>query len=143
MASFAGIENFIPLWLFLNGKVMELSKANAPSDGHDDSEPADESSLRAEMARSLARGGMPGVQVISWETADKILSPKRRELIETLQGGDVESVRGLARQLDRDKGQVSRDLGTLSEHGIVRFEESGRAKKPVLTQKHIVIEPVV
>lgn len=122
---------------------MGLSKANAPSDGHDDSEPSDQSSLRAEMARSLARGGMSGVQVISWATADKILSPKRRELIETLQGGDVESVRGLARQLDRDKGQVSRDLGTLSEHGIVRFEESGRAKKPVLTQKHIVIEPVV
>jgi predicted transcriptional regulator len=86
---------------------------------------------------------MSGVQVLSWDTADKVLSPKRRELIETLQQTDVESVRGLARQLGRDKGQVSRDLGTLAEHGIVQFEESGRAKRPVLTQEHIVIEPVV
>ncbi|SDY97605.1 HVO_A0114 family putative DNA-binding protein [Halopenitus persicus] len=86
---------------------------------------------------------MSGVQVISWDTADKVLSPKRREIIETLRAEDVESVRGLARKLDRDKGQVSRDLGTLAEHGIVRFEESGRAKKPVLTQDHLVIEPVV
>lgn len=120
-----------------------MSETDSPSDTHDGSEQDGGPSLRAEMARSLARGGMSGVQVISWDTADKVLSPKRRELIETLQRTDAESVRGLARQLGRDKGQVSRDLGTLAEHGIVQFEESGRVKRPVLTQEHIVIEPVV
>lgn len=99
--------------------------------------------LRAEMARSLARGGMPGVQVITWEVADEILTRKRRELIETLRTSEVESVRGLAREVGRDKAQVSRDLGVLAEHGVIQYEKNGTAKQPRLTQQHIVVEPVV
>ncbi|MFC5133794.1 MULTISPECIES: ArsR family transcriptional regulator [Haloferacaceae] len=95
------------------------------------------------MARSLARGGMDGVQVISWESANTVLTPKRREIVETLRQGDVESVRGLARKLDRDKGQVSRDLADLAEIGVVRYEKNGNAKRPTLTQDHVVVEPIV
>lgn len=99
--------------------------------------------LRAEMARSLARGGMAGVQVISWETANEVLTPKRKEIIETLREREVGSVRDLARVLERDKGQVSRDLGKLAEHGVIRYEKQGNAKAPYLTQKHVVVEPIV
>lgn len=97
---------------------------------------------RARMAQALARGGMDGVQVISHESAEVVLTPKRREVIETLRSADVESVRGLARRLDRDKGQVSRDLGTLAEHGVVNYHSEGRSKRPYLTQEHIVVEPL-
>lgn len=86
---------------------------------------------------------MSGVQVLSWATADEVLTPKRRELIETLRTTDADSVRALARELDRDKGQVSRDLGALAEHGIVRYETNGNAKQPRLTQEHLIIEPIV
>lgn len=99
--------------------------------------------LRGEMVRSLARGGMTGVQVISWESAQTALTPKRREIIETLRSEDVDSVRGLARLLDRDKSPVSQDLSKLAELGIVRYEERGSAKSPQLTQEHVVVEPVV
>lgn len=95
------------------------------------------------MARALARGGMEGVQVLSLEAADEILTPKRVEIIELLGSEDVESVRELARRLGRDKGQVSRDLGKLAEHGVIRYEEAGRAKTPHLTQERIVVEPIV
>jgi predicted transcriptional regulator len=69
------------------------------------------------MARSLARGGMAGVQVIGRDAADEVLSPKRRALTEALRGDNAESVRGLARQLNRNKGQVSRDSGGLTKPG--------------------------
>lgn len=98
---------------------------------------------RAEMARALARGGMEGVQVLSLETAQKVLTPKRYEIIDLLSREDVDSVRALARQLGRDKGQVSRDLQELAEHAIIRYDTDGRSKSPRLTQKHIVIEPLI
>ena len=98
---------------------------------------------RAEMARALARGGMEGVQVLSLETAQRVLTPKRYEIIDVLSREDVASVRALARRLDRDKAQVSRDLQDLAEYGIIRYDTDGRAKRPRLTQEQVVIEPLV
>lgn len=110
---------------------------------HNDSSDDERRDRRAEMARALARGGMDGVHVISLEQAAEVVTPRRQEIIETLGRGEYESVRELARVLDRDKGQVSRDLGLLAEHGIVRFETEGRSKSPRLAQEHVVIEPIV
>lgn len=107
-----------------------------------DRDPDDRLERRQQMAQALARGGMDNVQIISVDSAETVLTPKRRELIEILRTADVESVRELARRADRDKGQVSRDLGQLAEHGIIEYEEGGRAKQPVLTQDHLLIEPI-
>ena len=112
---------------------------NGPDRGAQDSDRAER---RARMARALARGGMDGVQVLSLESAEKVLTSKRRELVEILRTQEVESVRDLARRAGRDKGQVSRDLGVLAEHGVVSYEEDGRSKRPYLTQEHIVVEPI-
>ena len=95
------------------------------------------------MARALSAGGMEGAQVLSLEVAQKVLTPKRYEIIDYLSRKDVESVRELARQLGRDKAQVSRDLGVLAEHSIIRYDTDGRSKSPRLTQEHLVIEPLV
>lgn len=97
---------------------------------------------RAELARALARGGLDGVQVISHESAERVLAPGRRELIDALRAESVDSVRDLARRLDRDKGHVSRDLAVLAEHGVVEYEDAGRAKRPVLVQEHVIVEPL-
>lgn len=98
---------------------------------------------RSEMARALASGGMEDVKILSLEEADELLTPKRQEIVEALSQGEYASVRGLARELDRDKGQVSRDLGTLAEHGIVTYDTDGRSKSPRLTQERVVVEPIV
>jgi len=105
--------------------------------------PEQRQARRAEMATALARGGMEGVHVLSLEQADEVLTPKRQEIIEALGHGEYESVRQLARELDRDKGQVSRDLTVLSTHAIITYEEDGRSKSPRLTQDHVVVEPIV
>jgi len=132
------------LWFKYNDTENSMSdtehNVSAPADGE---EPRDQSDLRGQMARSLARGGMPNVQVISWESAETALTSKRREIIETLREVEPDSVRALARELERDKSQVSNDLSTLAELGIIRYEQNGNAKAPRLTQDHIVVEPIV
>lgn len=97
---------------------------------------------RRQMAQALARGGMENVHVLSHESAETVLTPKRREIIGELRQHDVDSVRELARRLDRDKGDVSRDLATLATHGVIKYDEDGRAKRPYLDQDHIVVEPI-
>lgn len=99
--------------------------------------------LRALMAKSLAAAGMTGVNVIDRKTADLVLTDRRYELLQTIKHEDPESVRDLARTVDRDKGAVSRDLATLCKAGVVTYEENGRAKRPVLAQEHLVVEPIV
>lgn len=95
------------------------------------------------MGHSLAKGGMKGVQVISLETAKELLTDNRIEIIEYLQTNDPQSIRALARDLDRDKGHVSRDLKELAKHGIVDFETDGRTKRPYLQHEHLVVEPIM
>lgn len=102
----------------------------------------DRTELRQELAHALAKGGMVDVHVISHETAENVLTPRRREIIRTLKQKEVESVRGLARTLGRDKGAVSRDLSALADSSIITYETDGRAKRPVLVSEHVVIEPI-
>lgn len=94
------------------------------------------------MARALARGGMDGVNVLSHESAERVLTERRRELVAVLDRDEVASVRDLARRVERDKAQVSRDLGVLAEHAVVDFEETGREKRPYLANDHLVVEPI-
>jgi len=111
-----------------------------------DFQPSDEERIerRSTMARALARGGMEGAHVISIETAREVLTPKRFEIIDYLRDGDaVDSVKSLADRLNRDHGQVSRDLGVLAEHGIIEYDTAGRAKQPKLAAEHLVVEPLV
>lgn len=70
-------------------------------------------------------------------------TPKRQESIEALGLGEYESVQQFARELDRDKGQVSRDLKTLSKHATISSDEQDRSKPPWLNQEHVVVEPIV
>jgi predicted transcriptional regulator len=132
------------LWFKYNDKKNSMPDAESNMSGPENrDEPSTRPDLRGKMARSLARGGMSGVQVISWESAETALTPKRREIIEILREIDPGSVRALARELGRDKSQVSNDLSTLAELGIIEYEKNGNAKAPRLTQDHIVVEPIV
>ncbi len=113
----------------------------APSDESPNGESRSE--RRKMLARTLAQGGVTGVHVISYESAQEVLTEKRRELVETLADEEVESLQGLADFVGRDKSQVSRDLGLLAEHGIIGFEKDGNKKRPYLQHDHIVVEPIL
>ena len=56
----------------------------------------------------------------------RALTPKRWELIEKLQSTGPNSVRGLARALERDVKRVHEDVGALMECGLVTRTEEGK-----------------
>lgn len=96
---------------------------------------------RRELARLLAQSGRE-VRVVSHETAREVLTDRRRELLWAIEEYEPASIRELAAALDRDDGQVGRDLRTLAEHALVTFEQEGRGKRPVLTAETVVVEPI-
>jgi predicted transcriptional regulator len=98
---------------------------------------------RREMAQALAKGGLNGVHVLTHESAREVLTPRRVELLHTIRDQEPDSVRELARESDRDHGQVSRDLETLATHALVAFETEGRRKRPIVSHDRVVIEPVL
>lgn len=71
----------------------------------------------------------------------RILTPKRMEMIETLmsEGTEVGSIRELAEVLDRNPSEVHEDVHTLEEYGIVVLRDEGRAKRPVVPYDDINI----
>ena len=99
------------------------------------------------FARDLNAQGYTDVLMLRRENGRDVLTESRLTLIDYLErhGDDVESVRDLARRLDRDKGAVSKDLRRLAELDVIEYEGSGNgeAKRPVLKHDHIVIEPVI
>jgi DNA-binding transcriptional ArsR family regulator len=82
------------------------------------------------------------VYILPQEGADEILTQKRMEIIETLREKDIESIRGLSRNLDRDVSAVSRDLEILRENDIIEYSEERGRKRPQLTTEKIVVEPL-
>lgn len=59
-----------------------------------------------------------------------IISPKRWELIEGLQGLGPSTIRGLARALGRDVKRVHEDVSTLMEWGLIEKDETGKVAVP-------------
>lgn len=98
---------------------------------------------RYTVANALGEAGFGDVFVLSHEAADRALTESRREILNVLVADDIESQGELARRLDRDPGNVGRDLDVLVDEGLVERIQNGRAKKPVLTHDTYVVEPVV
>ena len=96
-----------------------------------------------EYLRCLSNTGLEDVHVLRRETAERVLTGARMELVEAISTEDFDSVRALARHVDRDVSIVSRDLDVLYEAGVIDFESNGRAKRPVLDKENIFVEPVV
>ena len=81
--------------------------------------------------------------VVNFQDASRlqrILTPRRLELVRSLMDAPAESMRDLADRLDRDVRQVHDDLQILSEYRIVHFREEGGAKKPFVPYATVKIE---
>lgn len=72
--------------------------------------------------------------------ASRILTSERRRIIIYLQDhGPAESIRDLAEALERDPAAVSRDIHLLTDAGLLRIEEVGRAKHIHATGRPIIV----
>ena len=119
------------------------SDAGGPADGRI----AERVLKQDEFASDLNARGYTDVLVLRRENARDVLTDSRLAIIQCLDqhGESITSVSDLARQLDRDKGAVSKDLRRLAGFDIIAYEGrgNGEAKRPILKHEHIVVEPVV
>jgi predicted transcriptional regulator len=124
-----------------------MSRPDADTSGGPDDRITERILRRDEFAADLNAQGYTDVLVLRRENGRDVLTESRLELVGYLErhGDEIESVRDLARRLDRDKGAVSKDLRRLAELDIIEYEGSGggKAKRPVLKHAHVVVEPVV
>ena len=70
----------------------------------------------------------------------RLLTPKRLELLRTVMERPPDSIRNVATRLDRNVSDVHSDLQLLAEYSVVEFEEAGRAKRPVVPYDAIRVE---
>jgi predicted transcriptional regulator len=80
--------------------------------------------------------------VVAFADADelsKLLTERRMETIEVIMTEEPDSIRELARILDRGLREVHDDVHTLEEYGVVELRDEGRYKKPVVPYDDIDI----
>lgn len=94
------------------------------------------------LADALASAGHRDIYVLAREDARRVLDEHREAILDYLRDHEVSSVSELANALDRDTGNVSRDLQMLADHGIVNMTVDGRAKVPELVHELVVVEPL-
>lgn len=84
------------------------------------------------FAKAWKTGNSPGdtLQFESPAALFRVLTPKRWELVERLQTLGPSSVRGLARELERDVKRVHEDVRSLMQVGLIVRTEEGAFHVP-------------
>ncbi len=77
--------------------------------------------------------------VIRLAQGSEILTDKRLAILRLLGSAPVDSVSSLAAAQGRRLDAVSKDLKILHDEGVIRFERSGRTKRPLLAVDRLVI----
>lgn len=103
---------------------------------------SDQEQLRQSVARALTAGGFDDVCVLTAETADELLTPRRRGILQTLANNEFESQQALAKHLGHHPGNLARDLDALESAGIVTTDGDGRTKVPSLEHDTVIVEPL-
>lgn len=74
------------------------------------------------------------------ETFGRIFRPTNLELLEAIADHEPESIRELARIVDRHPPEVTQNVTELSDYGLIELEQNGRAKRPVIWYDEIDID---
>lgn len=93
---------------------------------------ADLLEMGAAFVGALETGSYQG-EVFTFETPAtlfQVITPKRWELLDKLQGKTALSIRELAKQLGRDVKNVHTDVSKLLDIGLLERDESGRIFSP-------------
>lgn len=80
------------------------------------------------------------LSVESLATLSRVLRETNLELLEAIVRHDPESMRETARLVGRSIPQVKDNLDELDSYGLIRLEQNGRAKRPVVPYDEIEID---
>jgi len=111
------------------------------------SKPAGEAEVTPLTGRKLSRAVIDrtddkDVLVLSLESANKITTDERLRMMDILKEREFDSIRQLARVLDRDPSVVKKDLDLLFKYDVIEYIEERGRKKPRLKHDHVLVEPV-
>lgn len=70
-----------------------------------------------------------------------VFNERTYTLLRTIREDDPESIRETARMVGRDVKNVHQELTRLEALGVIRFDETGRSKRPVFPYDDLVISP--
>lgn len=76
---------------------------------------------------------------------ERVLTRRRLEIVQVLADDDVEveSIRDLARRLDRHVSIVKEDLDVLARNDLVAYETEGNRKIPALKHRNVFVKPLL
>jgi predicted transcriptional regulator len=72
----------------------------------------------------------------------EVFNERTYTLLRVIRDEGPASIRETARLVGRDKKNVHEELTTLEALGVIRFEEEGRAKKPVFPYDELIVTPL-
>jgi predicted transcriptional regulator len=96
-----------------------------------------------ETAEAVAEGQPDENRVVAFEDTtaiQRLLTPKRLELLKSVMADPPASLRQLAARLDRSPSEVHSDVHLLADYDIIEVETVGRAKRPSVPYDSIEIE---
>ena len=82
----------------------------------------------------------PKIWFESLQTMAQVLSDENRNLLSTIIKEKPESIQSLSELTGRKKSNVSRTLKKMHQYGIVGFQVSHRAKKPIVNYTDFKLE---
>ncbi|NLV08353.1 MarR family transcriptional regulator [Halomicrobium mukohataei] len=72
------------------------------------------------------------LSIESLATFGRIFRPTNLELLEAIVEHEPDSIRELARLVDRHPPEVTENVNELADYGLIELEENGRAKRPII-----------
>jgi predicted transcriptional regulator len=93
----------------------------------------------ASLEQSDAVDAAPALSFTSYDDLMETLTPRVLELIEAIRRDEPSSINEAARVVDRDVKNVHEELSRLAQLGIIRFEEDGQSKRPIVWFDELVI----
>lgn len=80
------------------------------------------------------------LSVASLETLGRIFRPTNLELLQAIVEHEPESIRELARTVDRHPPEVLDNVNELEHYGLVELRDEGRAKRPVVWYDELYVD---
>ncbi|AOV95038.1 hypothetical protein AQV86_03885 [Nanohaloarchaea archaeon SG9] len=96
-----------------------------------------------DFMKFLTKSGVEDILVLKRDTFRDVTTPKRTEIIETIQKEEISSIRDLSRKLDRKVSAVHKDLEVLYESNVIDFRKEKESKIPEIKHQNILPEPLV
>ncbi|MFC7198048.1 hypothetical protein [Halospeciosus flavus] len=82
----------------------------------------------------------PTLAIEDLETFGRVFRSTNLELLEAIVEHDPASIRELARLVDRNPPEVLGNVNELADYGLLKLEEDGQAKRPVVWYDEIDVD---